>query len=359
MVIALLGGIMPAAASSAPAPVQESGTSTVLAADSPDVASLLSGLRSAGQAVVDRLSAAVTPSGSSLTLGSDGRLTFLLVGSDYRPGYTDERLDVILVVSIDTSTGKVVAASIPRDTVQFPRAPSNGGGTSGNERVNYMLEDYSGTLTTKLQKFTKDVSFALGVEIDHYGYLQFTGFDHLMVALGGVTVNIAQPITDKNYNDYGSPPFGIHFPAASSYYLGGPYGALCPDWHSNCHRAQPYVRSRHGKVGNAANNDWKRNARQQQVVMAAMQQVTSGHLSALVNAANAGMTNGLTTDVAISLANARQLYNWVHDATFSHQVIFQPNTWETHHQGTPAYTYTLRLSKVRAWIHQYMPALTP
>src|SRR3954447_16580288 len=40
-------------------------------------------------------------------LGTDGRLTVLLLGSDYRPSLAGNRTDVIMVVSIDPATGAV------------------------------------------------------------------------------------------------------------------------------------------------------------------------------------------------------------------------------------------------------------
>ncbi|MEO7118786.1 MAG: LCP family protein [Candidatus Limnocylindrales bacterium] len=306
---------------------------------------------------------AVTPAGGNLSLGSDGRLTILLLGSDVRAGQSGDRTDAIIVASLDPNTHKVAMASIPRDTVRFPRAASNGGGTSGDDRVNFMMDHYSHSLTLqqRLAKFTKDVEAALRIDIDYYAYVRFAGFDQLLDAMRGVTVKIRKAITDKNYDDDSALPHGIHFPSSTSWLLEGENTSRCADWHQNCHRAIVFARTRHGKVGSSTNNDWKRSGRQQQLVMAALQQVLSSQLGDLVNEANDGISTGLTTDAAISLANAQQLFGYLNspEVGFSRKVVFQPNTWAVHKSGTPAYTYTLRLAKVRGWIATYMPDLTP
>ena len=60
------------------------------------------------------------PVGPDPVLGSDGRLTVLLLGSDDRASHSGNRTDVIMVVSLDPTTGAVAAASIPRDTAELP-----------------------------------------------------------------------------------------------------------------------------------------------------------------------------------------------------------------------------------------------
>ena len=71
--------------------------------------------------------------GLPIDLGKDGRLTVLLIGSDWRPNAGGERLDVIMVATIDPETGKAAVVSIPRDLSGIPLA---GGSNSGGMRVN-------------------------------------------------------------------------------------------------------------------------------------------------------------------------------------------------------------------------------
>ena len=93
----------------------------------------------------------------------------------------------MLLMSIDPTTGRVAAASVPRDTDFFPRARSNGGGSSGIERVDSMYYFYRksdlphGAVDgAALARFTKDVSAALGVEIDGFAMIRFSGFVNLV-----------------------------------------------------------------------------------------------------------------------------------------------------------------------------------
>ena len=71
--------------------------------------------------------------GLPVKLGKDGRLTVLLMGSDWRPTAGGERLDVLMVATIDPITGKAAVVSIPRDVSGIPLA---GGGNSGAMKVN-------------------------------------------------------------------------------------------------------------------------------------------------------------------------------------------------------------------------------
>ena len=47
------------------------------------------------------------------------RITFLAVGTDFMTGRAHLLTDTLMVVSIDTTTGKVALVSVPRDTANF------------------------------------------------------------------------------------------------------------------------------------------------------------------------------------------------------------------------------------------------
>ncbi len=66
----------------------------------------------------------------ALNKGSDGRLTFLLMGLDAR-GAAITRTDTMMLMSIKGNT--ITSASIPRDTGRVPRPASMGGGYSGQQ----------------------------------------------------------------------------------------------------------------------------------------------------------------------------------------------------------------------------------
>lgn len=90
------------------------------------------------QAVSVAASNPCSGTGSTLKKTSNGSLTVLLLGSDYRTGAWSERTDTVIVANI-AKNGRVAMAAIPRDTVQVPLAS---GGTSGASRVNTLYQRY-------------------------------------------------------------------------------------------------------------------------------------------------------------------------------------------------------------------------
>ncbi len=82
-----------------------------------------------------------TPPGADPLLGTDGRLTVLLLGSDYRPAHPGNRTDAIMVVSVDPSTGRTAAFSIPRDTTGFPLP----GGGRFDQKINALYQYFQST----------------------------------------------------------------------------------------------------------------------------------------------------------------------------------------------------------------------
>jgi len=306
--------------------------------------------------------AAAAASPSAVSAGSDGRLTVLLLGSDYRTGYRyAEHTDVIMVASLDLATKRLAMASIPRDVAYFPVHPDNRSGAakdSGALRVNLLYERYKrqadGVIErTALDKFRKDVAFALGMEIDYYAYLRFSGFDALMDNVGGVSVDIPARIVDPKYQDSASPPFGIQFPTASGWKLRGWAAKRCSGTAMNCKRGIVYVRSRKGTVGSAANSDAQRVRRQQGLVLAAIRKVASGgaDLSSLRSASLRHVTTSLPTgweDVSwlrSKLAGAI--------AYSSDRIVFVPPSYAKV-LTYPKYSSKLKKKAVRGWVDSHM-----
>jgi anionic cell wall polymer biosynthesis LytR-Cps2A-Psr (LCP) family protein len=303
----------------------------------------------------------LTSAGSAappVSYGKDGRLTVLLMGSDYRWWASGERIDVMLVMSIDPRTKRVAAASIPRDTVFFPRAPSNGGGTSGTARVNAMYGGYKrssfghrGVDPRALERFTDDVAYVLGTEIDYYAMIRFVGFEGLVDSVHGLSVDIAAPITDPHYPSAGRG--GIYFPKASGYHLDG--NPPCHPAPRMCHSALAYARSRKGMVGARPSNDWVRARRQQELVMAGATRIVDSVGVAGLAALLAVDRDRIFTNVPKTLPAASQLLSLVSGASLIpfRSAVFGPDSFEYATPQTPLYTYRLRLGRVRAWIAKH------
>jgi len=306
---------------------------------------------STAQTVVDTVSPAAGPCSGfgGLDHGNDGRLTILLMGSDYRlKRYIGERMDIIIVVT-RRSDGRVAFASIPRDMVQFPKA---GGGTSGFNRVNTMYYSYKrrkgdldGVDCSALKKFTRDVSAALSTEIDYYAMVRFTTFINLVDRVGYVETDVPGPIIDSTMGSN-----GIYFPDENNYRLEG--HASCRKKPFKCRSALNYVRSRHGTQAGATNNDFKRAYRQHDFIFDAMKRVRSRGDGSNLTDLMAGIVPKVWTNIPKSLNVARDIYGILGNVRLSNsdKVVFGPSTYASG-SGVPQYTFKPKLSKIRSWIN--------
>jgi len=120
---------------------------------------------------------------------------YLLVGSDSRSsgdpntgqsgGVTGSRSDTIMVLRYDKATGAASLLSIPRDlwvTVS---------GHTGKRRINSAFNDGPDVLVRTVQN-------ELGIPVHHFVEIDFTGFEKLVNALGGITVCFQYPTKDTN-----------------------------------------------------------------------------------------------------------------------------------------------------------------
>jgi len=292
---------------------------------------------------------------SAIDPGSDGRLTFLLLGSDSRGGAVS-RTDTIMIVSL--KNGVISAASIPRDTARI--ANPDGGTFSG--RINAILKKLKvgRTVDQAMAKFEIVIEKLLQIQIDYWAMIKFNGFNALVDEVDPITIDSNKEIKDKKFWDDPTKPSGVYFPAANNYQLWAwqpsSNPALCNGlWKSQtapyaqqywCRRALPFVRSRKG----SGNSDFVRAKRQQDFVIAAGERVinrgSGSALTSLLQAANGQISAGqLYTNIPHSASDAVSLYNDLAGATVGFQVVFKPTTYSTHIPGTTA--YELKLSAVR------------
>ena len=195
--------------------------------------------------------------------GGRDRVNVLLLGGDgaiHRPGV---RTDSVILASISTKTGRTVLFSLPRNLRDAPFKPGSklaalypNGFTDGSQQpnANYFLNavyrdvplmhpgvlgrsDNEGADAVKLA-----VSGALGIRVDYYVLVNLAGFQQLVDAIGGITVNINEPVPIGGNTDAHIPP--------DSYLQPGPNQKL------NGFKALWYTRGRYGST------DYKRMERQ-------------------------------------------------------------------------------------------------
>lgn len=291
------------------------------------------------------------------------RLTFLLLGSDLRASKpvtsSDERTDMIMVLTINRTTGRMAAVSIPRDMAYIPRP----GESTYTGRINELFKHYRGrgfTREAALDKVRAIVAHLLNTEIDHVAMIRFVSFETMLDELGPIRVNNPSAIKDPKLIDGGN-PVGVYFPASSSWLLVGSPTELYPKcngwwrWGPNtgqkgydCHRALMFARTRKG----ASNSDFKRQKRGVDLVMAAITKAiangSGSRLTSLRNLADAQHDNNFYSSLPMSAANALELYNLLDDAVLTKRIVFKPSKYASKISGSSK--YRIKVTPVRDWI---------
>ncbi|MFD0903969.1 LCP family protein [Actinomadura sediminis] len=226
-----------------------------------------------------------------------GTENWLLVGSDrrsdeqttgegneaWKPG--QQRTDTIMLMHLPADRKKAYLISFPRDSwVDVPGY--------GKQKINAAFS-FGGP-----KLLIQTIEGLTGVRIDHYGAIDFAGFESMVDALGGVTVNIKKSVYD---------------PARKVNWEAGPQEL-------NGEEALLFVRQRY----NLPNGDFDRMKRQQALLRAlAKKSADSGtltnplkldrFLSALTKSISVdeGVSGGDLRSLALSLRNVR-----VSDVTF-------------------------------------------
>ena len=155
------------------------------------------------------------------------RVNVLLLGGDGGVGRTGIRTDSVILLSMDTNTGKSVMFSLPRNMMnaQFPEdSPLHGvfpdGFRGEGDPGSWMLNAIYGQVPALYPHILGDsenegadavkqaVAGTLGTDVDYYVLINLLGFQQLVDAIGGVTVNINEPIAINGNTDLNIPPTG-------------------------------------------------------------------------------------------------------------------------------------------------------
>jgi LCP family protein required for cell wall assembly len=226
------------------------------------------------------------------------RITFLAVGTDFMTGRAHLLTDTLMVVSIDTTTGKVALVSVPRDTANFDLY--YGGYVSTAFKINDLYSAVArGSLKSPDPPMTtleKEIGFLVGIPIDYYAAVDLEGFRDMVDAVGGVDIDNPRAVDD---------PFtGTEVPA-------GPV-------HLDGHNALKYVRSREG----AGDSDYTRAGRQQLVLVALERKVASPAVLPKLGALISQAGKSIATD--FPLKNARDYVSVAQNVTSISQCVLGP-----------------------------------
>lgn len=149
-------------------------------------------------------------SGETVHGANDGRYNVLLVGGDSGAGRWGLRTDSMTVASIDAATGKTVLIGVPRNLTDFPFARGSvmrhawpHGFDCGypdcelngvNTWVGNHLNLFKGVEHPGMEATMSAIEGVTGLRINYWAFVNLAGFRGLVDAVGGVTLDVRQPI---------------------------------------------------------------------------------------------------------------------------------------------------------------------
>jgi LCP family protein required for cell wall assembly len=198
--------------------------------------------------------------------GSDGRFDLLLLGSDAGTGRWSRRMDVMLLVEIDVSSGAVAMIGLPRNLVNapFPPGAARDAVSCGcfKDLLNALYVEatsrhpdrWPGSGTVKgIGAVRSVVSYLTGRPVDAVLVADLVGVIKVVDAMGGVDVTVPASVTDSHYPDPYLGSIALHIPAGKQHFDG--------------RMALAYARSRH------QDSDYGRMSRQQTLLLAIRKQI--------------------------------------------------------------------------------------
>src|SRR5699024_8677939 len=131
----------------------------------------------------------------------------------------------MIVASVDTNSGDTTLFSVPRNLMHVPFPEDSplheiypngftGEGDDGEWMLNAVYRNvpkmHPGILGTSdnegADALKQALTVALGIPVDYYVLVNLDAFEKIVDAMGGVTVNINQPIPIGGDTDKGIPP---------------------------------------------------------------------------------------------------------------------------------------------------------
>jgi polyisoprenyl-teichoic acid--peptidoglycan teichoic acid transferase len=235
--------------------------------------------------------------------GDRKRVNVLLLGGDGGEGRTGVRTDTVILASISVKSGRTVMFSLPRNMMnaQFPEgSPLHDlypDGYSGSEDDGfYMLNAVYGQIPQRhpgvlgnsknegADAIKQAVAGSLGIRVDYYVLANLKGFEDVVNAMGGITVNVNKPVAINGDTDAGIPPTGYIQPG--------------PDQHLDGFHALWFARGRWGS------DDYERMERQRCTIDAIIDAADPTTLiTRYTDLANAGK-QVLSSDIPIELLPA-------------------------------------------------------
>ena len=229
------------------------------------------------------------------------RLNLLLVGLDDNKGRDyvakgEVSTDTIMVASISTQTGDMVLVQVPRNMARtpfpkgseleevYPEGFTNGWGDAPEFQAKAIWNNvpaehpalFEGSDYKGADALKKGMEGALGLQIDYFMALNIDGLTGLINAMGGIRLNINEPIPIGGTSE-GRKPHTILQPG--------------PDQKLSGYNAMWYARSR------SASSDYDRMGRQSCVIKAVIDQADPQTMLTRYEAITKASSDAVTTDI--------------------------------------------------------------
>lgn len=190
---------------------------------------------------------------AELKTDKNGYVNIVLLGDGGHVRDGADLVDTILVASVDPKAKSISMLSIPRDF--YLRVPDLRHG-----KINELYRDYKLEMgEAAYGMFAKAASEVTGLEIPYYARVDFNAFVEVVDSLGGITVDVQQPLYDPYYPNETDDGYTVFEMPAGPQEMNG-------------ETALKFARSR------KTTSDFDRASRQQQVLMAIKDKAMSGNV---------------------------------------------------------------------------------
>jgi polyisoprenyl-teichoic acid--peptidoglycan teichoic acid transferase len=220
----------------------------------------------------------------------DDRVNVLILGIGGEGHDGPQLTDTVILASYKPSTGKVALVSIPRDLL----IQSKDYGAVKINAVNAYAEAKQKGSGPAAE--AHELAIALGQPIDYWAKIDFSGFQKIIDAIGGVDVTVDRSFTDASFpmSDSSDAVRTISFSAGAQ--------------HMNGKTALDFARSRHGSNGEGS--DFARSKRQEKIILAVREKLLRAGtllnpftLNSLFDTVKGSLSTNLQTWETIRLAS--------------------------------------------------------
>jgi LCP family protein required for cell wall assembly len=219
---------------------------------------------SAAGAAFERIFAGGALDGSSQAAGPvpgpgpGERINILLVGIDATEKRSAILTDTMIVASVDPVGRTVSMLSIPRDLVGVPLGDGDDYGPKLNSLYSFAARDPAKYPQGGMRTLEDAIGALLDIPIHYYARFDFDGFIGMIDAVGGLEVDVARGFSDPKYDGFGLTGRGWSIEVGRHHLDGA--------------NALAYARVRRA----AGESDLTRASRQQQILVAFKDRLTSG-----------------------------------------------------------------------------------